>query len=66
VTDGFGNVFGVHNLYIAGSSLFPTGGWANPTLTLMALALRTSERVSASLSQPEARTASRAGASANR
>ncbi|HET9458660.1 MAG TPA: GMC family oxidoreductase [Sphingomicrobium sp.] len=54
VTDGFGNVFGVHNLYAAGSSLFTTSGWANPTLTLMALALRTSERISARLDEPEA------------
>jgi len=28
------------NLYIASSSVFPTGGWANPTITIMALALR--------------------------
>ncbi len=66
VADSFGNVFGVHNLYIAGSSLFPTGGWANPTLTLMALALRTSERISDVLDQPEARTVLRAGAAGNR
>lgn len=54
VTDSFGNVFGVHNLYVAGSSLFTTSGWANPTLTLMALALRTSERISIRLDEPEA------------
>ena len=28
------------NFYVAGSSVFPTGGWANPTITIMALALR--------------------------
>src|SRR6185503_13601738 len=45
VTDGFGRVHGVDNLYVAGSSLFPTSGWANPTLTLAALALRTADRI---------------------
>jgi choline dehydrogenase-like flavoprotein len=47
VTDGFGQVHGMENLYVAGSSLFPTSGWANPTLTIVALALRTAERISA-------------------
>lgn len=28
------------NLYIASSSVFPTGGWANPTVTIIALAER--------------------------
>lgn len=40
VTDGHGKVHGLANLYIAGSSLFPTSGWANPTLTILALAHR--------------------------
>ncbi len=31
---------GLNNLYIAGSSVFPTIGYANPTLTIVALALR--------------------------
>ena len=45
VTDGFGQVHGVANLFVAGTSLFPTAGWANPTLTMLALALRTADRI---------------------
>ncbi len=45
VTDGFGRVHGFDNLFIAGSSLFPTSGWANPTLTILALTLRTAEYI---------------------
>ena len=33
-------VHGYRGLYIAGSSVFPTSGWANPTLTILALAHR--------------------------
>lgn len=47
VTDGEGRVHGMANLFVAGSSLFPTSGWANPTLTIAALALRTADRISA-------------------
>jgi len=46
VTDHLGQVHGVANLYVAGSSLFPTSGWANPTLTIAALALRTADYLS--------------------
>ncbi|HXG80530.1 MAG TPA: GMC family oxidoreductase, partial [Sphingomicrobium sp.] len=49
VTDGWGRVHGVANLHVAGSSLFPTGGWANPTLTILALALRTADRIASDL-----------------
>jgi choline dehydrogenase-like flavoprotein len=35
------------NLWFAGSSLFPTCGTANPTLTIAALALRTAEAIKA-------------------
>ncbi len=38
-------VHNVHNLYIAGGSVFPTAGWANPTLTMIALALRLSDHL---------------------
>jgi choline dehydrogenase-like flavoprotein len=40
VVDPAGNVFGVGNLHVAGSSVFPTSGWAFPTFTLIALSLR--------------------------
>ena len=46
VTDSEGRVHGIGNLFVAGSSLFPTSGWANPTLTIVALALRTAEAIS--------------------
>jgi choline dehydrogenase-like flavoprotein len=46
VTDPEGRVHGLANLWVAGSSLFPTGGWANPTLTIVALALRSAETIS--------------------
>ena len=38
-------VFGIANLHIAGSSVFVTGGCANPTLSLTALALRLPDRL---------------------
>ena len=38
-------VHGVDNLYVAGSSVFPTGGWAFPTLTIVALALRVADEL---------------------
>jgi len=38
-------VHGVDNLFIAGSSVFPTCGYANPTLTIVALALRLADHL---------------------
>jgi choline dehydrogenase-like flavoprotein len=40
VVDGNCRVFGHDNLYVAGSSVFRTGGQANPTFTIVQLALR--------------------------
>ena len=48
VTDAWGKVHGIANLYVAGSSLFPTSGWANPTLPIVALALRTADHIASS------------------
>lgn len=45
VVDADCRVHGVANLYVAGSSVFPTSGTANPTLTIVALALRLAEHV---------------------
>ncbi len=40
VTDKNCKIHGLQNLYVAGSSLFTTYGYAQPTLTIVALALR--------------------------
>lgn len=45
VVDSNCRVHGLANLYVAGSSVFPTGGFANPTLTIVALALRLAEHL---------------------
>lgn len=47
VVDGNCQVHGVSNLFVAGSSVFPTGGHANPTLTLIALAVKLADFLTA-------------------
>ena len=37
------------NLFIAGSAVFPTSGWSNPTLTLLALGYRLADRLKSEL-----------------
>jgi choline dehydrogenase-like flavoprotein len=50
VVDSNCRVHGVDNLYVCGSSVFPTGGYANPTLTIVALTLRLGELLTEELS----------------
>lgn len=38
-------VHGISNLYVAGSSVFPTSGLSNPTLTIVALAIRLADHL---------------------
>lgn len=45
VVDPSCRVHGVENLWIAGSSVFPSAGHANPTLTIVALALRLADHL---------------------
>lgn len=49
VVDENCRVHGVENLYVAGSSVFPTSGTFNPTLTIIALALRLSQHIQSKL-----------------
>ena len=50
VVDANCKLFESPNLYVASSGVFPTGGWANPTVTIMALALRLGEHLGQKLS----------------
>jgi len=45
VVDKNCKIHGISNMYIAGSSVFPTGGSANPTLSIVALSLRLAEYI---------------------
>ncbi len=47
VVDRNCRVHGIDNLYVAGSSVFPTSGASNPTLNLVALALRLADHLKA-------------------
>jgi choline dehydrogenase-like flavoprotein len=54
VVDPDCRVFGSANLFVAGSSVFPTSGEANPTLTAVALAMRLAERLAEETPKVEA------------
>lgn len=45
VVDANCRVHGLSNLYVAGSSVFPTGGPVNPTLTIVALGMRLADHI---------------------
>lgn len=45
VVDENGRVHGTSNLFVAGSSVFPSTGYANPTLTIVALASRLADHL---------------------
>ena len=47
VVDANCRVHGTANLFVAGSSVFPSSGHANPTLTIVALALRLADHLKA-------------------
>jgi choline dehydrogenase-like flavoprotein len=49
VVDQNSKVYGLSNLFIAGPSVFPTCGYANPVLTIVALALRLADHIKADL-----------------
>ena len=59
VVDTHCRIFGVPNLWIASSAVFPTGGFSNPTLTILALAIRLASHLKSSFA------ANRAGGSPN-
>ncbi len=50
VVDENCRVHGSANLYVAGSSVFPSGGANNPTLTIVALAVRLADHIKERLS----------------
>ena len=45
VVDADSRVHGISNLFIAGPSVFPTCGYANPVLTIVALSIRMAEKI---------------------
>jgi choline dehydrogenase-like flavoprotein len=47
VVDSDLRVFGTSNLYVAGAATFPSGSYANPTLTALGLAVRLADHLAA-------------------
>jgi choline dehydrogenase-like flavoprotein len=57
VVDADGKVHDIANLFIAGSSVFPTSGAAPPTLTIVAMALRLADHLKRAMGSARAATA---------
>ena len=53
VCDKWGRAHGVPNLFISDGSVMTTGGAANPTLTIVALAIRQADHLAAQLKAGE-------------
>jgi choline dehydrogenase-like flavoprotein len=51
VCDTQGRVHGTRALYLAGGGLFPSGGAANPTLTILALSMRMADHLKAEVAR---------------
>ena len=49
VVDSNCKIFGSNNIYIAGSSIFVTGGHNNPTLPIVQFSLRLAEHLKSNL-----------------
>ncbi|MBC8087443.1 MAG: GMC family oxidoreductase [Phycisphaerae bacterium] len=47
VVNGDGRVHGTTSVFVVGASTFPTAGYANPTLTILAMALRLADHLHA-------------------
>jgi choline dehydrogenase-like flavoprotein len=62
VVDANCQVHGVAGLYIAGASVFPTGGHVNPTLMILSLAIRLADRIKRDLAPDKTSLASRVDA----
>lgn len=52
VVDANLRVHGISNLYVAGYSAFPTGGYINPTLTVLALTIRLADHMKSTFRRP--------------
>ena len=51
VTNAWGQTHDIRNLFISDGSVFSSAGAANPTLTIVALALRQAEFIEREMSQ---------------